>query len=246
MSVFITIEARMASKRLPGKVMLPIAGKPMLEQLVRRLRNVSNVDGIIILTSERPENRIIVNLAQKIGIDVFAGSEDDLIDRIISGTASINPTSIVQLTGDNPLIDPVLIEELVAFHKATGADYTSNNKTQHVIIGQNLRCFRREALLRVDKLCTDFLMRSHGGYVIQKYPNVFSHLELKVEKALIRDDIRLTVDEPEDYFVVSQIFEALGSENMDFSAQAIVEFLDQSPLIRALNSNVTQKSPGMG
>ena len=106
MSVFITIEARMASKRLPGKVMLPIAGKPMLEQLVRRVRNVSNVDGIIILTSERPENRVIVDLGQKIGIDVFAGSENDLVDRIISGTESTSPKSIVQLTGDNPLVDP--------------------------------------------------------------------------------------------------------------------------------------------
>ena len=131
----------MASKRLPGKVMLPIAGKPMLEQLVRRVRNVSNVDGIIILTSERPENRVIVDLGQKIGIDVFAGSENDLVDRIISGTESTSPKSIVQLTGDNPLVDPLLIEDLVAFHKETGADYTSNNKTQSVIIGQNLRCF---------------------------------------------------------------------------------------------------------
>ena len=135
-------------------------------------------------------------------------------------------------------MDPKLIEQLINFHKETGADYTSNNKTQNVIIGQNLRCFSRHALLKADKFCTDDLMRAHGGYVIQQYPNLFSHLELSLEKELLRDDIRLTVDEPEDYFVVSKVFEALGNRNMDFSAQKIVEFLIKTHL----SDPLTQKS----
>ena len=246
MRVFITIEARMASKRLPGKVMLPIAGKPMLSQLICRVKNVSNVDGILVLTSKMPENKVIIDLAEKNGVGIFAGSENDLVDRIVSGTKNENPHSIVQLTADNPLVDPKLIEQLINFHKETGADYTSNNKTQNVIIGQNLRCFSRHALLKADKFCTDDLMRAHGGYVIQQYPNLFSHLELSLEKELLRDDIRLTVDEPEDYFVVSKVFEALGNRNMDFSAQKIVEFLDKNPSVRSINSKIIQKSPGTG
>ena len=102
MRVFITIEARMASKRLPGKVMLPIAGKPMLSQLICRVKNVSNVDGILVLTSKMPENKVIIDLAEKNGVGIFAGSEDDLVDRIVSGTKNENPHSIVQLTADNP------------------------------------------------------------------------------------------------------------------------------------------------
>lgn len=246
MKVVATIEARMASTRLPGKVMLPLAGKPMLERLVERIQACQSVDEIILLTSERPENQIILDLADRINITAFAGSEDDVLDRVLKGTEGSQADVIVQLTGDNPAIDPRLIDQVVAHHILNKSDYTSNYLTQPVLIGQNLRCFNRSALLAADKQCTDLNMRSHGGYFIQTRPDLFSLAEVKVSRDLFRDDIRLTVDEASDYDVMNALFTALASDEKIFSAEEIIAFLDANPSIRAKNAIVQQKTPGEG
>jgi len=246
MKVVATIEARMASTRLPGKVMLPLAGKPMLERLVERIQTCQSVDEIILLTSNKPENQVILNLAERINIKAFAGSEDDVLDRVLKGTEASQADLIVQLTGDNPAIDPRLIDQVVDHHLLNKSDYTSNYLTQPVLIGQNLRCFNRSALLAADEQCTDVNMRSHGGYFIQTRPDLFNLAEVKVSRGLFRDDIRLTVDEASDYEVMNALFNALTFESKAFSVEEIIAFLDANPSIKAKNAIVKQKAPGEG
>lgn len=246
MKVVATIEARMASTRLPGKVMFPLGGKPMLEQLILRVQKCEELDKVCLLTSTRPENRILLELARQLNIPAFAGSEDDVLDRLLKGTERENADVIVQLTGDNPAIDPELIDEVVCHHLENGCDYTSNYLTQNVIIGQNLRCFNRAALVKSDTLCDDKKMRAHGGYYIQQRPDIFKISEVMVAPKFIRDDIRLTVDEPEDYAVMNSLFETLGRNGEIFCLNQIIDFFDSNPKIKMSNSVIKQKSPGEG
>lgn len=246
LKVVATIEARMNSSRLPGKVMLPLAGRPMLEQLVRRVNMCATVDKIIIVSSDRPENKVIQDMASRIGVDFFAGSEDDVLDRVLSATEAEAPDVIVQLTGDNPAIPPSVIDEVVGFMKSESYDYVSNYLSHEVILGFNIRCFKRDALKEADRLCQDLKMRSHGGYYIQTRPDLFKLGEVVVDKSITRQDIRLTVDEAEDYEVMQQLFEAFSPHIATFNVKDILLFFDKNPDVARINARIMQKAPGDG
>ncbi|MGE5505655.1 MAG: cytidylyltransferase domain-containing protein [Actinomycetota bacterium] len=243
--VLATIEARMASTRLPGKVMLPINGAPMLQRLAERLAGCRAVDAVKILTTDRGPDEIIATLCQRLGFPVFRGSEDDVTARLVEGTAAEAPEVIVQLTGDNPLVDCGLIDDVVHHLLDGGYDYVSNSLGRHVVIGLNVRALRRDALVRMDGICSDPLMRVHGGYYIQTRPDLFKIGQCPVPDGLDRQDVRLTVDEPADYELVRRIAESLGT-GPEVGWQAILDLLAQRPELAAINSAVRQKKPGEG
>lgn len=246
MKVMATIEARMGASRLPGKVLLCLAGKPMLARKIERVKRCTSVDDIMVLTTIDPMNEIIADFCHREKCRVFRGSENDILNRIIQGTADDSPDIIVQLTGDNPLIDPALIDEAVWFLIDNDLDLVSNSLTQSVIIGMNVRCFRRDALLKADKLCDDPLIRVHGGYYIQMNPDKFKIAEVPVKPRYLRDDIRLTVDEPADFELVRIVYERLLEQNPDFTIDDIVDLFDNEPELKVVNQNIRQKRVGEG
>lgn len=241
MKVLATIEARMSSTRLPGKVMLPLGGQPTIVRMYERVMRAEMVTKVKYLTTLNPTCKIIADTCEREGIPVYRGSEEDVTERVIEGSAEENPDIIVQLTGDNPVLDPALIDVAVRHLIDNNLDCSATHKD--VLIGLNVRCYKRSALLKMDPVCPPNL-RVHGGYYITQNPEMFKLGETPVPKELYRSDIRLTVDEPNDYELVRRVFETLHPVKPDFGYKNILDLFERYPEWKAINGQVQQKKAG--
>ena len=240
-----TIEARMAASRLPGKVMLPLAGAPMVQRLVERLRRSRRVDEVVVATTIHPADAVISDLCQRIGCAVHRGPIEDITTRLIgaAGDAGV----IVQITGDCPLVDPAHVDETVRLLLEENADYASNSlKGCTFPLGFDVRCFTAEALRRSTELSTDPVDRVHGSYFIYRNPGLFRLVGWDAPVEMSWPELRLTVDEPADYELVRRVFEVLYSAKPDFDARDVVALLRQKPDWVAINSTVRQKTASEG
>ena len=236
----------MGSSRLPGKVMLHLEGQPMLAHKILRVKRSQLSEDLKVLTTVHPMNQIIEDFCLREGYKVFRGSEDDILERILQGTAKECPDIIVQLTGDNPALDPGLIDDTVQYLIDNDLDLASNSITQNILTGMNVRCFKREALMRANKICLDPMMRIHGGYYIQANPDQFKVGECPVDLEYLRDDIRLTVDEPADFELMRIVFNKLLLKNINFTVDDVVSLFNQCPELSRINQHVMQKKVGEG
>src|SRR5262249_26385805 len=126
MKTIAVVQARMGSTRFPNKVMRPINGRPMIELLLSRLARASRVDLILVATSDDPRNQPLVDHVRGLGYEVFQGSENDVLDRYYQATKSHGPDTVVRITGDCPLIDPELVDEVIAAYEDRRVDYLGN------------------------------------------------------------------------------------------------------------------------
>ena len=130
-----TIEARMTSSRLPGKVIKPILDKPTLELMVERVKRIECLDDIILATTTNADDDCLVELAERLGIKCFRGSEDDVLERVLHAAQAHDVDIIVELTGDCPLLDPALVDQGVATYLEKGVDYLTNSQPASYPIG---------------------------------------------------------------------------------------------------------------
>lgn len=242
MRVIATIEARMSASRLPGKVMLPLAGAPMLERLVERIRRSRYVDEVVVATTVAAPDAVIAALCDRIGCRVHRGSVENITSRLME--ASTGADIVVQITGDCPLIDPAHVDKTVRLLIDERADYASNGLNGGTFpLGFDVRCFTAEALRRSAELSQDPTDRVHGSYFIYRHPELFRLIGWDAPADMNWPELRLTVDEPADYELVRRVFETLYSIRPDFDAIDIVSLLRSKPDWVALNSAVRQKSP---
>src|SRR3954470_1753619 len=153
--VVATIEARMTSSRLPGKVLLPAVGKPLLELMVARLRRSRHVDEIVIATTEDASSDPLEELAERLGIGCFRGSENDVLARVLGAAQAYDAEWIVEVTGDCPLIEPVVVDRVVERFAEGGADYCSNTLEQTFPRGMDVQVFPAAVLGEVAGLTDD-------------------------------------------------------------------------------------------
>lgn len=238
MKIIATIEARMTSKRLPGKVMLNAAGKPMLEHLVDRIRRAPSIDGIVLATTVNASDDVLVEFAQRVGIGHYRGSEEDVMARVIDAAESVDADIVVELTGDNPLIDPQIIEQSIQVFKANQSDYLSSS---HYPIGMNTQVFRLAVLKRSAAMTDAVLDHEHVTLHIRNHPELFSHLHLVAPPEVDWPELGLTLDEPKDYELLRNILEYFHSMNPLFSCLDIVRLLRQKPDWVSINQAVVRK-----
>ncbi len=245
LSVVATIEARMASSRLPGKVMLPLAGQAMLARLVERVRRSRVVDDIVVATTVSSPDVVIADLCERIGCRVHCGQVEDVSQRLFD--AARGASVIVQLTGDCPLIDPGQIDETVRLLIDQNADYASNSLDGPSFpVGLDVRAFTVAALRRSMELSSDPVDRVHGSYFIARRADLFRLVGWRAPTDMHWPELRLTVDEPADYELVRRIFETFYPENPHFSACDVITWLRARPDWVLLNSAVRQKVPAEG
>src|SRR5205823_5560994 len=120
------VQARMGSTRLPNKVMRPIGGKPMIELLLSRLAKAKRIDQILLATSADPRNQPLADHVRSLGYEVFQGSENDVLDRYYQAAKPHQPDTVIRITGDCPLIDPELVDQVIGAYETQGVDYLSN------------------------------------------------------------------------------------------------------------------------
>ncbi|MCK4911650.1 MAG: glycosyltransferase family protein [Thermodesulfovibrionales bacterium] len=237
-----TIEARMTSTRLPGKVLKPMMGRPMLELMVERLRHCPSIDEIVIATTTGRTDDPVEELASSLGIGCYRGSEEDVLLRVVEAAEHYGADLIVELTGDCPLIDPDIVEQVIGVYLRGGYDYVSNVLKLTYPDGMDTQVFSTEILREVEQKTSDPADREHVSLYIYEMPGRYR--TLNIESGLARKywDLRLTVDTIEDFKLVEEIFLKLYPDNPSFGLGDIIALLDEDPSLLEINSQIKAKS----
>ena len=233
------VQARMGSTRLPGKVMLPLLGQPVLSRVMRRAGRARTLDEVVVATTTRPDDDAIVALAEREGWPVVRGSETDLLDRYLLAARTHDAEVVVRITSDCPLIDPDVIDATVdAFH-AADVDYASNTLEPPTYPrGLDVEVVSRPALERAGREDADPAWREHATPFVYRHPELFRLLRVPADDD--HSDLRWTLDTPEDYRLISRIYEALDRD--DFGWREALALVEANPSWTALNDGVVQKT----
>ncbi len=238
--VITTVEARMSSTRLPGKVLLPLLGQEMLWHIIQRLERSQFISKVIIATTVSSQDDAIVNFCKRNDVAYHRGSVDNVLERIIEAASPWHPDLIVQATGDNPCIDPHLVDEVINAWLHTNVDYVGNH-FHNVPCGLDVRAFTFEAIKQVREKTHDPIDLIHGSYYLYTHPDEFHIESVKSTFPNELSDVRLTVDEPKDYQLMQHIFEHLGGN--DWDANQLAELFHKHPHLLDVNADVRQKDP---
>lgn len=241
MTVVATIEARMTSSRLPGKVLLPALGEPMIQHLVRRLRAVPSIDEIVIATTTNVSDDPLCEFARRDGVRIHRGSEEDVMARVIGAASEAGADVVVQITGDCPLIDPDLVEQTIRMFFAHKAAYASNSIIRSYPDGMDTQVFRLDSLCRSEQMTSDSLDREHVSRHLVKHPEIFPQVHLIAPPSLTWPELGLTLDEESDYRLLKKIIETLGVADPLFGCAEVVRLLRANPDWVEINRAVVRK-----
>lgn len=241
MQVHIYAQARMGSTRLPGKIMMPVMGKPLLEYFVERLLQVKEADQIAILTTTQPADKVIEEFCQQKGITCFRGPEEDVLTRYYQAAELFQPNAIVRVTADCPLIDPDVINQVIRTYRDhfPAYDYISNCLERTFPRGFDTEIFSFNALKIAYKEAKNPEEREHVTPYIYRHPDLFHLKNLTSTKPLA--NYRWTVDTPEDFLLISLILEHLYPKNPLFRLNDILNLLEQHPDWNRINTHIIQK-----
>lgn len=239
--VVATIEARMTSTRLPGKVLLPAGGEPMLMHLVRRLRAVASIDEIVIATTTNTDDEPIVEFAKAAGVLCHRGSEDDVLARVIGAGDLAQAEVLVEITGDCPVIDPDLVEQTIRMFFHHNVQYVANSLIRSYPDGMDTQVMWFSALKTSATMTSDPLDREHVSRFICQHPELFSHVHLIAPPSLHWPELGLTLDEASDYLLLKKIIEELEPTNPLFSCGDMICLLRERPDWVDINREVVRK-----
>jgi len=242
MKIVATIEARMTSSRLPGKVLMPILGRPSLELMIERVKNSRYIDEIVIATTTNEKDDAIEKLGNFLGVKVYRGSENDVLVRVLGAAESVNSDLLVKLTGDCPLIDPIIIDQTITAHLSGDYDYTSNLLNERTFaIGLDTEVLPIETLRKVEKLTSEPIDRTHVTCYIYHNPQHFKLHGIVANAHTQSGDLRITLDTKEDYDLISKVYETLYPINKIFDAKDIISLLRANSELKNINAHVKQK-----
>lgn len=232
------VQARMGSTRLPNKVMRPICGTPMIGLLLERLAKAKRIDQIVLATSKDLRNKPLAQYVRELGYAVYQGSEDDVLDRYYQAAQEAEADTVVRITGDCPLIDPMLIDRVIEFHVQGAYDFVSNAIEPTFPDGLDAAVFRF-SLLEQAWLDAKFPSeREHVTLYMRRFPDRY---KIGVYKgAPDRSHFRWTVDEPADFEFVSKIYERLYPGKPDFGSDDIYRLLEREPELSKINSGISR------
>jgi spore coat polysaccharide biosynthesis protein SpsF len=236
-----TIEARMTSSRLPGKVLLSAAGRPMLDHLVDRLRAVALLDEIVLATTINDQDEPLVKFAKEKGIPCYRGSEEDVMERVLKAAESVSADIIVEITGDCPILDPLLVEQTIQVFLNNDCDYASNANVRSYPDGMDTQVFRLETLRKSFSMTSDPLDREHVTLHIRQHPKIFRQVNLVATSDLFWPELGLTLDEQHDYILLKKIIEHFGDGNKLFSCREAIGLLRNNPEWLEINRHVKRK-----
>ncbi len=231
------VQARMSSTRLPGKVLQPILGVPMLSHVMRRLQGARSLDEVVVATSDGPEDDVVRDLATAEGWGLWRGSRDDVLDRYEGAARAFSAERVVRVTSDCPLIDPDLVDDVV-MALAGGVDYCSNSLEPRTYPrGLDCEAMTREALVTAWREDHDPAWREHVTPFLYRHPERFN---LK----RVANDVDLSVhrwcvDVPEDLELVRHVYDELGDR--PFGWREVLAVCDAHPEWSAINREVVQK-----
>jgi len=236
MNIVGSIEARMKSSRLPGKVLTKVCEKTVLEHIIDRAKQSKKINDIIVATTTSTEDDAIENLCRKININCFRGSEHDVLDRVTRAHQNSNTDVVVQLTGDSPFLDWDTIDKSIELFISSNVDYVSNTLVRTYPIGIRSQVYSLDLLRSVNSLSLSDRDREYvTTHICRNDTGEYSLKNLKAPEHLEYPKMRLTLDYPEDLVVVKNIYENLFLRDNQFSLSDVVEFILKNRNIAKIN-----------
>lgn len=232
------IQARMTSARLPGKVMKEVLGRPLLSYVIERVRSCKYIKDIVIATTLNPEDDSIANFGYIERINVYRGSENNVLERFYEAATLFNAMHIMRITADCPLIDPDLLTVLIDYYFAENLDYASNCDYPTLPDGLDAEVFNFETLNYAHKHAVLPSEIEHVTPYIRNHPEKFKIGSWKYHDDLSR--LRWTVDEAEDFEFVRQVIKILYPENKNFRMNHILELIHQRPTLTQINKHIAR------
>lgn len=237
----IIIQARLGSTRLPGKILRPILGRPMLSYLIERVRRIQHSHTLIVATTQLPRDDEIVSYCENENVLYYRGSEEDVLDRYYQTCCHFPTDLIVRITSDCPLIDPAIIDQAISLliKNSSQLDYVSNTLLRTFPRGMDVEVFTFQALKIAAQEASRPFDREHVTPYIYKHPDLFNIANL----VYMADEAkyRLTVDTIEDFNLVNKIFENLYPTNKNFTLTDILDILKVHPEWKKINAHIKQK-----
>lgn len=234
------IQSRMDSTRLPGKALVDIAGRPAINQLIRRLRRVQEVAEVVVATTTQRSDDQLADHLLGLGVSVHRGPSADVLGRIAGAAESRECTHVVKVTADCPLLDPSLVSEVIAVSLQTGFDFVSNGMTRSFPDGMDCAVVRQEALIRSALDAKDSLEREHTSLHIRRRPHRYSQQNVHAPNDLYWPELGLTLDTEQDLELLNQVAAAFDADYIPSCAE-LIQLLRERPDLVTINAQVVRK-----
>lgn len=235
MRVVAIVQARMGSTRLPGKVLMPVLGRPLLAFMLERLARCHRIDAVVVATTTEPVDDAVVKAASECGVEVFRGSQDDVLDRYWQAAQEAKADVVVRLTADCPLVEPDVCDSVIALlGEPEPCDYAATSP----LFAEGLDCeaMTMASLQRSWKEATLRSEREHVTLYIRNHQELFACKVL--HNPVDESHFRVTVDEPADFEVISAVLAGLYPGNPVFSFAAVRSYLESHPEVAVKNSSI--------
>lgn len=257
MKILCIVQARMGSERLPGKVIKPLLGKPMIIYTLDRLAKSKYIDEVVLATSKEEKEQPLVEVLQTAGYKFFRGNEKNVLKRYRDAAEEFRGDIIIRVTGDCPFIDSKIVDNVITYFRMNDYDYVRLDVPNSFVRGFDVEIFTKEALDEAYNAIINFskiedsngkfdnediqkfnMYKEHVTYYMYKHPEQFKIGYVKGSE-LYNKNYRLCVDTKEDFQLVENIFNHFKDEFV--SSKDVIKYLDNNPEISRINENVIQK-----
>ncbi|MCF8088683.1 MAG: NTP transferase domain-containing protein [Desulfotignum sp.] len=236
------IQARMGSTRLPGKVLMPLAGRPVLWHITYRLKKCRTIDDIVVATSDLKEDDKLAAWCSKNDIPVFRGSEENVLQRFALAIRSLDPEFIIRICGDSPMVDPQVIDQLVTHLVKTGADHCIGDKKTPTI-HEGFSPFSRQAFERLlAEAPDDPVAIEHVTAYFGQHPENFETTTIPMPREHWFSGARMSIDTPADLHFMNEIYARLDVPAGEADMADVVRLLKDNPDLLSINNHVHQKA----
>lgn len=235
------IVSRMGSSRLPGKALREVMRKPLLQHLIERVKQAEIIEDVVIATTTNKEDGVILELAKRCAVNSFAGSENDVLDRVTRAARSINTDVIVQINGDRPLIDPSVIDYVVERYISEKPDFACNNMKATFPRGQAVEVFSADLIESIANSNYDPFVREHVTLDFYENPQRYKLLNIEAPPEWYMPELRVCLDTQEDLALITKICEELYPKNPYFGLKEIISLIKVKPELKEINKSIKQK-----
>lgn len=242
MKIVASIQVRIGSSRLPGKVMKELLGKPLLGHLLDRVSSSELLDDIVVATSVNPENDLIEDYCNSRNIACFRGDENDVLGRTLGALKSMNANVGVEVYGDCPLIDPAIVNFMIEkfINDESRPDFVGNDLQTTYPPGMEVEVFKVSALEDSNIRNQDPAIREHGTLFIRQNPEIYKIKNIVAPPEYFLPELELEVDTEEDFYVISKILEHF-KDSPSFSLGDIIAFLNSNRELTGINKNIHRR-----
>ena len=220
---------------------MDLYGEPLIKRVIDRINGSKKITKLVLATTDNSNDDNLVKYMEELGVSVFRGSEENVLERVVLSAEKYNIENIVELHGDNPFLDPDIIDKVIDEYDNTKCDYISNTIKKTFPMGLRVQVFSTESLREIYNTVNDPAVNEHVSLYYYENPKLFKIINFEAPQEINRTDVRLTIDTIEDFKFASHIYEKIINNDMypDFNTKDVLELIDNGEIEQ---SNILIKS----